>query len=282
QLPQGVQPQISPMTPTGELVRYTLSSPWDLLGHSIYSLHDLKSLQDWTLQRQFRRIPRIADVVNFGGAVKRYEIHPDPERLKRYGITLTQLQNAIANSNANVGGDYLFQGPNVFNVRGVGLMGGGRDPMQASEVLSLADPDPRVNALRASEFLRAEEQHRLTEIRQVIVASVNNVPIRVEDLVEGGPLRYVGEPSTQGVVVGSQTRQGRVSVSRPRLVDGHEVRDDQNNIVWDDDIDKVQGIVLMRKGEETLPALHAVKATIDELNNTPGALLPGVTVDLHF
>src|SRR4029077_8674653 len=99
---------------------------------------------------------------------------------------------------ANVGGDYLFQGPNVFNVRGVGLMGGGLDPMQAPEVLSLAAPDPRVNALRASEFLRGAEQHRLTEIRQVIVASVNNVPIRVEDLVEGGPLRHVGGPGVHG------------------------------------------------------------------------------------
>src|SRR4029077_1737392 len=74
----------------------------------------------------------------------------------------------------------------------------------------------------------------------------------------------------------------RVSVSRPRLADGHEVRDEQGNVLWDDDIDKVMGVVLMRKGEDTLPALHAVKATIDELNNTPGALLPGVKLDLHF
>src|SRR5439155_1539865 len=94
-LPAGVTPQISPVTPTGELVRYTLSGPADLLGHPVYLLRDFKSLQDWTLQRQFRRIPRIADVVSFGGEVKRYEIQPDPERLKRYGITLTQLQNAI-------------------------------------------------------------------------------------------------------------------------------------------------------------------------------------------
>src|SRR4029077_15691249 len=99
--------------------------------------------------------------------------------------------------------------PNVFNVRGVGLIGGGLDPMQAKQVLAPLYPDPRVSALRASEFLRHESPRRLREIRRVVVTTVNNVPIKVEDLVEGGPLRYAGELSTQGVVVGYQTRLGR-------------------------------------------------------------------------
>src|SRR6266853_4107200 len=99
QLPSGVTPQISPETPTGEIYRYTLDSPKDALKRDLYNLNDLKSLQDWVLERQFRRIPRIADVASSGGTVKRYEIHPDPDRLKRYGITLQQLQTAIANSN---------------------------------------------------------------------------------------------------------------------------------------------------------------------------------------
>src|SRR5262249_62203682 len=163
-----------------------LNSPTDVVNEAVYPLRDLKSVQDWTLQREFRRIPRVADVSSFGGEVKRYEVHPDPERLKRYGITLGQLQNAIANSNANVGGAYLFPGPNVFNVRGVGLIGGGLDPLQARQVLAPAYPDPRVDALRASEFLRNEEQRRLREIRRIVVTTVNNVPITVEDLVEGG------------------------------------------------------------------------------------------------
>src|SRR5262245_54809829 len=84
QLPQGVNPQISPETPTGEIFRYTLNSPKDALGRDVYTLNDLKALQDWTLERQFRRIPRIADIVSYGGTIKRYEIHPDPERLRRY------------------------------------------------------------------------------------------------------------------------------------------------------------------------------------------------------
>src|SRR4051794_6755039 len=75
-LPPGVNPQISPITPTGELVRYTLNSPTDALGNPTYTLYDLKTLQDWTVGRQFRRVPRIADATSYGGEVKRYEIHP--------------------------------------------------------------------------------------------------------------------------------------------------------------------------------------------------------------
>src|SRR5438132_2106564 len=157
-LPAGVTPQISPMTPTGELTRYTLDSP-RVAGRELYALHDLKALEDWTLERTFRRVPRIADVTSFGGTVKRYEIRPDPNRLKRYGITLQQLQNAIANSNANVGGDVLVQGRIAMNVRGIGLIGGGLDPMQ--QVLGLKNP------LNAAQFLRSEEDRRLDEIRQI-------------------------------------------------------------------------------------------------------------------
>ena len=87
-LPSAVTPQISPQSPTGEIYRYTLRNPRDALGRSIYTLNDLKALQDWTLVREFQRIPRIAGVANYGGMVKRYEIHPDPDRLQQYGITL--------------------------------------------------------------------------------------------------------------------------------------------------------------------------------------------------
>jgi len=120
QLPAGVTPVLSPETPTGEIYRYTLSNPKDSSGRPIYTLNDLKALEDWSLERVFRRVPRIGDVSSYGGMVKRYEIHPDPDLLKRFGITLAQLQNAIAGSNANVGGDYIHQGAAVQVVRGIG------------------------------------------------------------------------------------------------------------------------------------------------------------------
>src|SRR5262249_25961658 len=129
-LPPGVTPQISPESPTGEIYRYTLRSPRDGAGNDIYTLNDLKALQDWVLEREFRRVPRIVDVSSSGGMGKRYEIHPDPDRLRRYGITLAQVQAAISNANANVGGDYVIQGHVALNVRSFGLFGGGLDPAQ--------------------------------------------------------------------------------------------------------------------------------------------------------
>jgi cobalt-zinc-cadmium resistance protein CzcA len=272
-LPQGVSPQISPFTPTGELIRYTIDAPRARNGHSIYELWDLKSLQDWTLQREFKRIPRIADVSSFGGMVKRFEITPDPERLKRYGITMQQLTSAITASNANVGAGFLLQGPIAINVRGVGLLGRGRDPMQEAHGAS--------SAPLAAHYLRDAEKERLQELRDFVVATVNNVPVRVEDLISGGP--ETTALAQEGAFVGAQPRLGRVSISRPRVDrHGQVMYDDQRNRLWVDQDDMVQGIVLMRKNEATKLALDKVKEKVDELNNNAGRLLPGVKINPHF
>ncbi len=329
-LPAGVTPQISPVTPTGELIRYTLSNPKDALNRPLYSLNDLKALQDWTLVREFRRVPRIADVVSFGGTVKRYEIQPDPDRLRQYGITLQQVQNAIANNNANVGGDYLFQGSTVLNIRGVGLIGGGQDPMQSKEVLGqelaelekalanspnlpeaerrrflgvlrgekvspplsegeqkrlrrlrqLAGPRAAEKAVR---YLRGEEERRLRQLRDSVITSVNNVPVRVDQVVAGGPRKSPDDIGHQGVLVNHQTRLGQVGRSVPqRDARGRPITDADGKVLWTEEDDKVMGVVLMRKDEESLPALKAVKAKIQELNETPGRLLPGVQIEMHF
>jgi heavy metal efflux system protein len=275
QLPAGVTPQISPRSPLGEFYRYTLDSPKDEHGRDIYTLNDLKALQDWTLSREFLRVPRIGGVVSFGGTTKRYEVRPDPDRLKQYGITLTQLQNAITGSNANVGGDYLRRGDAVKMVRGLGLLGLGQDPMQ--HVLGGKDP------AEASAYLRAEEARRLREIRQIVLAATNNVPIRVDDVVEGGAVRSHPESGEQGVVVGHLTRLGKVSLSRPVTDEqGHEVLDGQGHRVWRDEEEKVQGLVLLRKGEQSVPALRDVKAKVKELNESSNRLLPGVTIDTYY
>ena len=137
-------------------------------------------MQDWVLEREFRTVPRIVDVTSFGGTVRRYEVQPDPDRLRRYGITLGQLQATLANSNATVGGDYVNQGQVAMTVRSVGLFGGGLDPV--NKVLGLKSP------AAAASILRAEELRRIREIRGLVITSVNNQPIRVEDVVEGGRL----------------------------------------------------------------------------------------------
>jgi cobalt-zinc-cadmium resistance protein CzcA len=270
QLPQGVTPQISPRSPLGEFFRYTLSNP-----DGAYTLNDLNALQNWTLTREFLRVPRIDGVVSFGGTTKRYEIHPDPDRLKMYGVTLPQLQTAISSSNANVGGDYLVRGNTVKVIRSLGLIGQGEDPVQ--HVLGVDDPSA------AAARLRAEEAKRLGEIRQVVLAATNNVPVRVGHVVEGGPAPPDSAAAGEGAVIGHQTRLGRVFLSRPvKDAQGREVLDKHGRRVWHDDDDAVQGLVALRKGEQSLPALADVKAKVQELNDSPGRLLPGVKIEPFY
>jgi cobalt-zinc-cadmium resistance protein CzcA len=278
-LPQGVVPQISPQNPIGEIYRYTLRSPKDRYRNDIYTLNDLKALQDWVLEREFRRVPHIMDVTSTGGTVKRYEIHPDPDRLKRYGITLQQLQAALTNSNQNVGADLMKQGDIVLNVRSVGLYGGGLDPVE--QVLDLKDP------VMAAARLRAEENRRLHEIRQIVVASVNNRPVRIDHIVEGGPLSPGDPVGERGVVVGHQTRLGRVSLSKPAelqdLTGIHNIPEDGKQTGWRDEDDKIQCIVLLRSGDQTIPAVQAVKEKVAELNDPEsGRMLPGVQIEPYY
>lgn len=423
-LPNGVTPQISPASPIGEILRFTLHNPRDAAGRPIYSLNDLKAVQDFVIQRELLRVPRVAGVTGVGGTVRRYEVQPDPDRLRLYGVTLAQLQTALGNANVNGSGDNLTQGRqrNVV-VRSLGLIGQGQDPHQA--ILGCKDP------VTAGAHLRIEEARRCREVRQVVVASVNNVPVRVDNLVDGGPilnpdgsvnlqklfqkpdgssewddsekwddgpvLNLDGTPVdaattiaqklawskalvSRGVVVTNQTRQGRVGITRPlrasrwgqlsereramirvvkgwpqpqvglwaevnQAVHGHPsepgnpelsvwwrdgrgtwqarpanaktwaelsepervaVRKDLANSLpadedpigwrffrasdrwdgwddsaWTDEDDVVQGIVLLRKGQESLPALTAVMTRIDELNQ-PGHLPPGVKIVPYY
>ena len=274
-LPNGITPTLANTTPTGEIYRYIVKGPKDALGHDLYTSSDLKSIEDWVLEREFRRIPRIADVVSFGGAIKRYEIQPHPERLKAYGISLEQLQKAISENNSNVGGDFVIQGPTVQAVRGLGLIGGGLDPARTFPT----DADPTAVALH----LRKGEDRRLRELRGIVLAATNNVPIRVGDVVDGGSYSSDTQSGQRGVVVGSHPAQGRVAVSRPQVnSEGEDILDANGNRIWIDRPDVVEGIVLLRKGEQSLPALTDVKSKVRELNADSPKLLPGVSVETIY
>ncbi|HWB11768.1 MAG TPA: efflux RND transporter permease subunit [Pirellulales bacterium] len=276
-LPSGVSPTLSPTSPTGEILRYTLESPKDRSGKDLYTLNDLKALQDWILQREFRRVPRIVDVVGSGGTVKRYEVRPDPELLMNYGITLQQLQEAIAKSNANVGGNYLFEGDNMLNVRGIGLIGQGLDPARSPEVLGAKNPED------AAAVLRREEEQRIFRIRHTVITAQKNVPVRVENVVEGGALRYAHEVGERGVRVYHQPRLGQVSASVPKVDDeGDPILDAAGNPMWENENERVQGIVLLRKGEDSLPALRDLEEKVKELNESKGRLLPGVKIRPYY
>jgi cobalt-zinc-cadmium resistance protein CzcA len=274
-LPPTVKPMLSPASPIGEIFRYTLNSPKDPMGNEIYTRNDLKSLQDWTLERSFLRIPGVAGVVSCGGTVKRYEIQPDPQRLKEYGITLQQLEDAVKDSNANAGGNFIVQGGSVQVVRGIGLIGGGEDPL--AKAMNLPDAES------AAAYMRSEERRRIRQIRKIVITATNNIPIRVEHVVQGGPVRPEEDDLTEGVVVSYHSRQGRIGINRPLIDrDGDEILDKDGKRIMLDEDDKVQGIILLRKGEKSIPVLQAVHDKIEEFNHEPGRLLPGVFIEPYY
>jgi len=201
-LPNNAQPQISPVSPIGEIYRY------QLIGPPGYSVRDLKTLQDWVLQRRFRAVPGVIDVTAWGGQTKTYEIQVDPNRLTAYGLTLAQMLQTLNNSNINVGGNTLDIGPQVAVVRGVGLI------------------------------------RSIDDIRNTMLTQSGGTPVLIRDVAT--------------VVIGN----------KPRL--GIAGRDGQDDIM--------QGIVLMRRGEKTMPTIKRVEAEIERINSS-NILPPGVRIE---
>ena len=201
-LPSGALPSISPESPIGEILRYRVVGPPG------YSVMDLKTIEDWMLERRFKAVPGVVDVNGWGGKTKSYEITIDQSKLVHYGLTIPNVISALNNANINVGGQTVDFGPEAAVVRGVGLI------------------------------------HSLDDIRDTMVSSTNGTPVLVGDVAT-------------------------VSVANlPRLgIAG------QDN---DDDI--VQGIVLMRRGAESLPTIRRIEALIEKINTT-GILPPGVHID---
>src|ERR1700676_4954726 len=115
-LPGNVQPGISPLSAIGEIYRYRLKGPPN------YSVLDLKTLQDWVLQRRFRAVPGVIDVTGWGGKTKTYELQVDFNKLVANGLTLPQVLQAVSNANINVGGNTVNIGAQSAVVRGVGLI----------------------------------------------------------------------------------------------------------------------------------------------------------------
>jgi cobalt-zinc-cadmium resistance protein CzcA len=121
ELPADAKPGLGPLSSViGELYRYTLES-------KTTPLVELKALQDWVIEREFRKVPGVVDVVSWGGGIKQYQITVDPARLRGYNLTLKQVFDAVAANNANAGGSYLRQGEYALMVRGIGLIQSARD-----------------------------------------------------------------------------------------------------------------------------------------------------------
>ena len=186
-LPDGVEPEVQPLQgPTGEIYRYTLSS-------DKRSVRQLKTLQDWVVERNLRSVSGVADVVSFGGEVKTFEVSANPNQLSAYGISSLELYEAIANSNVNVGGDVIEKNAQAYVVRGIGLI------------------------------------NNVEEIGNIVVKNINGTPILVRNVAK------VGESC--------QPRLGQVGRAS--------------------DHDVVEGIVVMRKGENPERVIAALKGKID-------------------
>jgi heavy metal efflux system protein len=141
-LPQSVAPDIQPPTgPTGEIFRYTLRS-------TFRDARDLKTIQDWVVDRQIRAVPGVADLVSFGGKTKIYEIKVDPGKIANLGISALDVYTAVQKSNINIGGDIIVKNNQAYVVRGVGLL------------------------------------NDINEIKNIIIQNLNGVPVLVKNVAE--------------------------------------------------------------------------------------------------
>ena len=150
-LPNGVTPQILGSSLVGEIFRYQLTGP------PHFGLTNLRTVQDWVLQRRLLSVPGVVQVNTWGGTTKEYEVEVDLNKLDAYGITLAQITAAIGNANTNVGGRTINIGQQSVNIRGVGLIdsGGANDLTQG---------------------------HNVSDIENIVLAQQNGVPVTIKDV----------------------------------------------------------------------------------------------------
>jgi cobalt-zinc-cadmium resistance protein CzcA len=191
-LPSGVTPSMAPLfSPSGLVYRYVLESP-------DRTPQELKTFEDWIIQRGYKSVPGVADDSGFGGTVMQYQVLLDPLKIYNYHLSVVQVLNALTANNANTGGGFYSKGGQFYYVRGLGLL-------QTTE-----------------------------DIGEVVVGSNNGAPVRVKD---------VGR-----VVIGNAPRLG---------IFGFENSDDA-----------VEGVILMRRGEQTQTVLQGVEKKTEELNRS--------------
>jgi heavy metal efflux system protein len=115
-LPPGIQPSLAPLsTAVGEIYRYVLEAPANM------PISEIRAIQDWQIRPALRMVKGVADVVSFGGVIREYQVNANPYALKKYGVTLDQVAQALGNNSANVGGGLLRRGDEALVVRGQGL-----------------------------------------------------------------------------------------------------------------------------------------------------------------
>jgi cobalt-zinc-cadmium resistance protein CzcA len=222
-LPAGLQPQIgTDWSPVGQIFWYTLRST-----NPQIDTMQLKSIEDWQLEKQFRSVPGVVDVSSFGGVTREYQITIDPEKLIAYGLTIQQVQQQIAANNVDSGGSFIEQGQQQINVQEVGLF------------------------------------KNVHDIERTVLKASNGTALTVADVatVAQGPkirLGQIGKTCREGYCTPderSKAESGKESKAINRA-DGKLIDDD----------DVVEGVVLLQKGENSDTTLEGIHTKVKELN----------------
>ena len=203
-VPQGVTPSLSPLfSPSGLIYRYVLQS-------TDRSPQELKTIEDWVLERHYRSIQGVADDSGFGGTTMQYQVLLDPNKLFSYGIPISQVVQQLSNNNANAGGGFYSQGGQFYYIRGLGLV------------------------------------RNTADIGNIVLSTHNGIPVYVRDVAQ-------------------------VEI-------GHAVRLGEFGFMKQDDA--VEGVILMRVGEQAQVILNKVEKMTDELNQR--VLPPDVKVVPYY
>jgi len=145
-VPQGVQPQIgTDWSTTGQIYWYTLRST-----NPRYDLMDLRSIEDWVLEKEFKSVPNVVDVSDFGGIAREYQVRVDPTKLISYGLSIGQVEQQLANNNVNAGGSFIETGMQQMNVRELGLI------------------------------------RNVQDVEQTVLTTKSGTPVRIKDIAEVG------------------------------------------------------------------------------------------------
>jgi cobalt-zinc-cadmium resistance protein CzcA len=202
--PQGVSPTLSPLaSPSGLVYRYVLESP-------DRTPQELKTFEDWIVEREYKQVAGVADDSGFGGTVMQYQVLLDPAKLYSYHIAVPTVLQQLSVNNSNAGGGFYSQGGQFYYVRGLGLV---RDT---------------------------------SDIGNILVGSQNGVPVRIRDIGD--------------VVIGNAPRLGEFGFNKTD--------------------DAVEGVIMMRRGEQTQDVLKGVEAKTRQLNEQ--ILPPDVRVRPYY
>jgi heavy metal efflux system protein len=243
-LPAGLQPQMgSDWSPVGQIYWYTLRST-----NPAYDSMELKSLQDWKLEKEFKSVPGVVDVSSFGGPTREYQIRIDPDKLIAYGLSISQVEQQLANNNQNAGGSFIEQGQQQVNVREVGLF------------TNVHDIETTVLKTQAGAAIRVKD-----------IATVGQGPkIRLGQI--GKTCRAGATPQPESGASFGATDPCVDHTAKPDT--RHSIRHEDGKLINNDDV--VEGILLLQKGVDSDGVLEGIHKKIDELNDR--VLPPGVKI----